>query len=244
MPGGKDSSRNSSSCEERDHPLPPRKKRWWQKLVPSCGAGQKKNNSTNVQQGQVLAVANTGAGLVTCASCGASEQQGGPPAFVCTNCSKVNRVIIEGAAGDPVNNTQRRVSVCSDLTEEQKNRLVRTGSSTFEPMSGDAHAKEAEVAVPQCQVCMDGPGDMVLLPCGHGAICEACAKHIAKNMSVGGNHCVRCRSEIKKLVRLDQLYKDQATGVTVIIPETELRKGPPKVPPPPGLNKSKQPSKN
>jgi hypothetical protein len=85
---------------------------------------------------------------------------------------------------------------------------------------------------------------MVLLPCAHGAICEACAKHIAKNLSVGGNHCVKCREEIQELVRLSELHRDHAIGVTVEVPRDSMRKDPPKVPPPPGMNKSKPNSAN
>ena len=230
----KDNSRNSSFEEA---PRPPKKQSWWKKLIPSCGTNSRAAHKASHQE-QVQGVVLSDSAC-SCGACGVVQAESAAPAFVCSACSKVNRIVVENPSSK-----QRRLSVCSDLGEEQKNRLVRTGSSTFEPISADVIAKEEEVVVPQCQVCMDGPGDLVLLPCGHGAICEPCAKHIAKNMSVGGNHCVKCRSEIKKLVRLDQLYKDQATGVTVIIPSSELRKGPPKVPPPPGLNKSKRTAPN
>jgi hypothetical protein len=87
---------------------------------------------------------------------------------------------------------------------------------------------------------MDGPGDVVLLPCTHSAICEPCAKHIAKNKSVGGSHCPRCREEIKDLLRISELYAaGDAKGEPIIIPIQEIRKGPPKVPPPPGQHKAK-----
>lgn len=240
-----DISRSSSFEEAPASPDPPKKQSWWKKLIPSCGTNPRMKSTTSAfsQERNISGVATvvatpaTGAGGMSCASCGVvhisvGSVGVGSSAFVCSSCSKVNRVVVEDSV--------RRLSVCQELTDERKNRLIRTGSTTFESMTGDSRcAKEGDLVVPQCQVCMDGPGDMVLLPCGHGAVCEPCAKHIAKNMSVGGNHCVRCRSEIKKLVRLDQLYKDQATGVTVVIPSSELRKGPPKVPPPPGLNKSK-----
>ena len=136
--------------------------------------------------------------------------------------------------GDPL-----RLSIVEEAPAEDTHHLVRTSSTTYHPVGSNVEPRSGEPVVPQCQVCMDGPGDIVFLPCAHGAICEICAKHIAKNLSVGGNHCIKCREEIKTLVRLSELFPDQATGVTVKVALNDIKKGPPKVPPPPGLNKSK-----
>jgi len=132
------------------------------------------------------------------------------------------------------------------VKEENPIMLVRTSSCTFSPeevaeANGKPRRKDLEPIIPQCSVCMDGAGDVVLLPCTHSAICEACAKHIAKNKSVGGSHCPRCREDIKDLLRLSELYPEgDAKGEIIFIPIEEIRKGPPKVPPPPGQNKAKQ----
>jgi len=178
---------------------------------------------------------------ISCANCGENQ----PiietlPAFVCIKCHKVNRIVFdESYAG-------RRgtiVEPSSDPANEPV-MLVRTSSSTFLPAEfvedASKQRREMEPIIPQCTVCMDGAGDVVLLPCSHSAICEDCAKHIAKNKSVGGSHCPRCRENIKQLLRLSELYPEgDAKGVPISVPKEEVRSGPPKVPPPPGHNKAK-----
>ena len=213
-----------------------KKPAWWRKFVPSCGTSNKPpgpRTTTKVISGRASR-APDGQVSLACAKCGViAEVANSACAFVCDSCHRVNRI----SADEP-----RRLSVVADEDMHEIHHLVRTSSSTFHPVSDNVEARPAEPVVPQCQVCMDGPGDMVLLPCSHGAICEACAKHIAKNLSVGGNHCIKCREEIKQLVRLSELYPETATGVTVRVPKDQVQKGPPRVPPPPGLAKSKPPA--
>ena len=218
---------------------PPKKESWWKKLIPKCGSSDSKPKNSvmhsTMAEGQLSSQVRSEVTL-KCLSCGIMAEVGvSASAFVCKNCHKVHRVSTENFGTN-----DRRLSIV-ESSEEPVITLVRTSSTTFIPVgeSPDIEARPSEPVVPQCQVCMDGPGDIVLLPCSHGAICEACAKHIARNLSVGGNHCVKCREEIRDLVRLSELYTDHATGVSVDVPLDSVRKGPPKVPPPPGLNKSK-----
>lgn len=72
--------------------------------------------------------------------------------------------------------------------------------------------------LPQCVVCLDKSGCMVLLPCAHGGVCEECATRIAQNRASGGAHCPHCRASIETLVRLHQVAGDLARGVEVRIP--------------------------
>lgn len=72
--------------------------------------------------------------------------------------------------------------------------------------------------LPQCAVCLDAPGDMVLLPCAHGGVCEGCATRIAQNRATGGAHCPHCRSSIERLVKLHEVHQSTAKGVEVRIP--------------------------
>jgi hypothetical protein len=224
---------------------PTKKEPWYKRWIPKCGAKSKTSDPIPSSWGEAndkaFSSANMGAASkLKCLACNADNEVGASSSsFVCKNCHKVHRVHAESFG-----TTERRLSVALVADDHDPMTLVRTSSTTFIPVEydADAQARPSEPVVPQCQVCMDGPGDVVLLPCTHGAICEACAKHIARNLSVGGNHCVKCRQEIRNLVRLNELYTDHATGVPVEVPIDSVRKGPPKVPPPPGLNKGKNPS--
>ncbi|EEQ99883.1 hypothetical protein Pmar_PMAR006555 [Perkinsus marinus ATCC 50983] len=92
-----------------------------------------------------------------------------------------------------------------------------------------------------CSVCLDNPGDMVVLPCGHAGICQSCAVHIASNEAVGGSCCPKCRTEIDQLVRIGKVYDTSIQGIEA--PFTRQARAPP-VPSPPGLEKMKGQSKS
>lgn len=78
-------------------------------------------------------------------------------------------------------------------------------------------SKNSEV-LPQCVVCLDAPGNMVLLPCAHGSVCEECAMRIVQNGASGGVHCPHCRSNIDTLVKIEEVDGDLAKGVEYRIP--------------------------
>lgn len=220
-----------------------KKQPWYKRMIPTCGRTKEslvtpQNDVSNAYPAKAISV-----------HCGLCRKPNSilpsNSAFVCSECRRVNRVF------PPDNNGYRRVSVVSEsatVNGEGKVRLTRTASTTFlaaENIIVDAASlpknEAGEPVVPQCTVCMDGAGDMVLEPCCHGGICEPCAKHICKNLSVGGAHCPKCRTGISRILRLCELYPDgRATGVPVEVPVEQVKAGPPRVPPPPGHNKAKQ----
>ncbi|CAE6959514.1 unnamed protein product [Symbiodinium sp. CCMP2592] len=80
-----------------------------------------------------------------------------------------------------------------------------------------------ESVVPRCVVCLDEPGCMVLLPCSHGAVCEACVTKIVQNQACGGAHCPHCRSNIGTVVKLRDFKGDMASGMELRIPMARHR---------------------
>lgn len=79
-------------------------------------------------------------------------------------------------------------------------------------------ASGAEDGLPQCVVCLDEPGCMVLLPCAHGGVCEECVTRIVQNRAFGGAHCPHCRSNISTIVKLQEVEGELAKGVELRIP--------------------------
>eukprot|EP00442_Polarella_glacialis_P004189 CAMPEP_0115097306 /NCGR_PEP_ID=MMETSP0227-20121206/30361_1 /TAXON_ID=89957 /ORGANISM="Polarella glacialis, Strain CCMP 1383" /LENGTH=299 /DNA_ID=CAMNT_0002491447 /DNA_START=104 /DNA_END=1003 /DNA_ORIENTATION=+ len=75
-----------------------------------------------------------------------------------------------------------------------------------------------ENGIPQCVVCLDNPGCMVLLPCAHGSVCEVCVTRIAQNRAFGGAHCPHCRSDIETIVKIHEIDGELATGIEFRIP--------------------------
>jgi len=218
---------------------------WWKfQCLPICGKnGKEKLESPTVPPTPDFIT-------MTCGSCQTAQSVANSlSAFICISCHKVNRIVRSGDGG-------RRLSTAKVDGTTELYSLARVSSSVFEPEDPNAPgSKYSSIAIPQatsttslrggstlpqCNVCMDGVGDMVLLPCAHGAICEACAKHIAQNMSVGGAHCPRCREPISRLVRISEMYLDMAKGVPVVVNTGQVKKTPPKVPPPPGQHKAKK----
>lgn len=77
---------------------------------------------------------------------------------------------------------------------------------------------DAGMALPTCSICMDLPGNVVLLPCAHGGVCEGCARQIAQTRAVGGAQCPQCRGPIETLVKIDDIDQQAATGTELRIP--------------------------
>lgn len=73
-------------------------------------------------------------------------------------------------------------------------------------------------ALPQCVVCLDSIGNMVMVPCGHGGICEDCTARIVQNRASGGSHCPHCRSVIKLVVKIREVDGEIARGIEHRIP--------------------------
>lgn len=79
-------------------------------------------------------------------------------------------------------------------------------------------ASNAENGLPQCVVCLDEIGNMVLLPCAHGGVCEECTTRIVQNRAFGGAHCPHCRSAISTIVKLEEVEGAMAKGIELRIP--------------------------
>jgi len=72
--------------------------------------------------------------------------------------------------------------------------------------------------LPTCVVCLEEPGNMVLLPCAHGGVCDGCTTRIAQNRAQGGAHCPHCRSIIETIVKIHAVEGDSIKGVEFRIP--------------------------
>ncbi|KAF4663525.1 hypothetical protein FOL47_005700 [Perkinsus chesapeaki] len=163
------------------------------------------------------------------------------PAFICSSCHAVNRIDRSQLGGTMVQTASQAPPTGPEVP------LVRLSSAFFVPasevtqMPPPSDPDEKPWEIPRCSVCLENPGDMVILPCGHGGICEPCAMHIACNDAVGGDHCPKCRGPIEHLVRITRIPNSNAiTAVEVPLPKpSQKRKSPPKVPPLPGEKKGK-----
>ncbi|KAF4660431.1 hypothetical protein FOZ61_004027 [Perkinsus olseni] len=162
---------------------------------------------------------------VACDVCHAVQSlSAGANVFVCETCRSVNRVYL--VAGE------RRLSTVPEPT------VILDNVTGVVPVSSEVMTK----TITPCSVCLDNPGDMVILPCGHAGICQSCAVHIASNEAVGGSCCPKCRTDIDQLVRIGKLYDTSIQGCEVLF--SRRVKAPPSVPPPPGLEKVKGPTKS
>ena len=193
------------------------------KCLPKCGGKKEEKRAV---------VASIAAEVVTqnCYKCNSNQSVAkDATVFVCSNCHSVNRLGMEATPPNPA----------------QLISLRRVNSSTFLPLSdGPIGRTEVSASVPigPCSICLDAPGDMIFLQCNHGGFCEGCARHIASNNAVGGAFCVKCRSPIDKVVRIVELEDDivKAVEVSVQTENENVKKDPPKVPPPRGFNKAKK----
>lgn len=70
---------------------------------------------------------------------------------------------------------------------------------------------EGAVAMPpsdeKCVICFDAAGDHVMVPCGHGGYCGACAKEMCTGRSAphdatAGHLCPVCRAPVEKVARV------------------------------------------
>jgi hypothetical protein len=105
-----------------------------------------------------------------------------------------------------------RVSVGS-IALESETESNASGVSRHTSASRRSHG-----GLPHCVVCLDSPGCMVLIPCGHGGVCEECCTRIAQNRASGGAHCPHCRSGIQKLVKISEINGSVAKGIEYRIP--------------------------
>ena len=83
---------------------------------------------------------------------------------------------------------------------------------------GDTHytAILLESADIECSICCLGVACMVILPCGHGGICEGCAKAIiAKSCK-----CYLCRRKVEVLAKISCPYIKDKYPTEILTPMT------------------------
>lgn len=113
----------------------------------------------------------------------------------------------------PASNEVQPETNLAQAQDEPKPNLIGKVEGDLESSSNIG-----EDGIPQCVVCLDKPGCMVLLPCAHGGVCEGCVTRIAQNRAFGGAHCPHCRSNIKTIVRINEIDGELAKGIEFRIP--------------------------
>eukprot|EP00747_Dinoflagellata_sp_TGD_P187279 gnl/TRDRNA2_/TRDRNA2_44846_c0_seq1.p1 gnl/TRDRNA2_/TRDRNA2_44846_c0~~gnl/TRDRNA2_/TRDRNA2_44846_c0_seq1.p1 ORF type:complete len:299 (-),score=24.89 gnl/TRDRNA2_/TRDRNA2_44846_c0_seq1:224-1120(-) len=149
--------------------------------------------------------------------------------FICFICHSPNRIPLESlrAQAEPVlaeaHGPLRRFKFKrggDNFFQEIERETMEDGEEIPAPtLVGNPQVSETQsnsskmddgTGLPTCAVCFDNPGDIVLLPCAHGRVCEECATRIAQNRASGGSHCPHCRSNIELLVKIHNI--DIETG--------------------------------
>lgn len=109
----------------------------------------------------------------------------------------------------------------------QRFRLTRIADHFFElettlaspSESIDGHEEGAGVleALGLCMVCMEFTAVCVLAPCGHGGLCEICARRIVARS--GTRACHLCRVRPESVISIDTLAGPSAEGSTLNVME-------------------------
>ncbi|EER07056.1 hypothetical protein Pmar_PMAR015469 [Perkinsus marinus ATCC 50983] len=61
-----------------------------------------------------------------------------------------------------------------------------------------------------CKICMENPATIILLPCGHGGLCQGCAKDLV----LAGKTCYICREEFTMLAEMNQKWSKSEAVIT------------------------------
>lgn len=134
--------------------------------------------------------------------------------FVCFQCHSVNVTPMAAASSNEPRAQYTVGRVGEDLFSVTEDS--RTAGGT-DPASGDADAAAQQLNLAACSICMDQTGDMVLLPCAHGGICEACTRQIcslrAAAQAVAGGAppagvCPVCRRGIERVIKIYDIASD------------------------------------
>ena len=145
----------------------------------------------------------------------------GTKSLTWTRCPSLICLVPEGSFKQPArvdskNGTRSNMDLCSALhvanhitlplderSSLQVRELMRQAKSMLQHLllasGAEQHVEEpAKVADdveerdPTCVICMDEPGTMTFLPCGHAVVCSGCSKLV---MASGGL-CPMCREGI------------------------------------------------
>ncbi|KAF4680766.1 hypothetical protein FOZ60_013004 [Perkinsus olseni] len=144
--------------------------------------------------------------------------------FLCESCKSVNRVTVYPLGDRGV-----------DVVEEPSCTVPRQrGANHGLQLAGDSSG----VLLP-CSICLDRPGDCVLLPCNHGGFCQVCSIYVGCNLAVGGRHCPKCREYIEQIIRIGRIHEMELKGNPVAIPMPLEGEEPPEAAAPVGMGRSK-----
>lgn len=103
-----------------------------------------------------------------------------------------------------------------------QDNMVKPGTLGRQASDTESNTSSKQGVLPQCVVCLDAMGNIVLLPCAHGSVCEECATKIVQNGASGGVHCPHCRSNIDIVVKIVEVDGDVAKGEEVRIPMARM----------------------
>eukprot|EP00397_Hematodinium_sp_SG-2012_P037363 GEMP01040482.1.p1 GENE.GEMP01040482.1~~GEMP01040482.1.p1 ORF type:complete len:220 (+),score=42.53 GEMP01040482.1:131-790(+) len=141
--------------------------------------------------------------------------------FVCCHCHSSNRIPDIGTFRMPEGQLRQYEFLLLAPTFYKVRSSTPISDAVMRPsIYGDPNATSPrQIALAACSICMDSAGDMVLLPCAHGGLCENCAIRIAQDWN-GEPKCPQCREKIETLVKLEDVSDDQrlASGFELRIP--------------------------
>lgn len=152
--------------------------------------------------------------------------------FICCGCHCANRIPLDAGRAEelvipegPLKKFEFKKggeNYWQEVSQEELEdgvELALTPSRPQRALEVDVEtASNAENGLPQCVVCLDEIGNMVLLPCAHGGVCEECTTRIVQNRAFGGAHCPHCRSAISTIVKLEEVEGAMAKGIELRIP--------------------------
>lgn len=86
-----------------------------------------------------------------------------------------------------------RISAMRKMRSEGRGEQAATGTSA--PCSSNAPASDDA----DCVICLENPGEMAFIPCGHRCICQTCARDLPPEAR---RNCPQCRQPATDLLRI------------------------------------------
>lgn len=160
---------------------------------------------------------------VACGTCDAPQHVGARgTVFVCFQCHAVNLTPLQASEAEQPTRTYTVGRIGEDLysVEEDGVRPAAAGNAARRVLS-EAEKSQLAASLPACSVCMDSCGDMVLLPCMHGGICEPCTRQICSARAMAealaghapqAGTCPVCRQPIERVSKIIDVAESAAQG--------------------------------
>eukprot|EP00930_Biecheleria_cincta_P059182 TRINITY_DN44934_c0_g1_i1.p1 TRINITY_DN44934_c0_g1~~TRINITY_DN44934_c0_g1_i1.p1 ORF type:complete len:377 (+),score=14.25 TRINITY_DN44934_c0_g1_i1:131-1261(+) len=92
-----------------------------------------------------------------------------------------------------------------EVTQDFRFVRCRNTSKLFRSKSfPDSIERRASLLQDCCRLCCDAPGEVIVLPCRHGGMCEVCCLRSLYSRPVhrGGRNCPLCRTKIVEVLRI------------------------------------------